>query len=196
MQGQTAGTGLSDRGRAQVQAAATGVRQAAPAGVVSSDLLRCRQTAAVLAAAAGLPVRHDPRLRERSFGRLEGLLWDPARERLAGLVDGRVVDPQQRPVEGESLLDLQDRVRAALERAVDLAGGPVVVVTHGGPVRVTRARPLPGSDWGSVPHAQPLPVCLRPARHRPVGATAQWDSGPAAPTGTAPPPAPERQHRA
>jgi broad specificity phosphatase PhoE len=43
------------------------------AALWSSDLLRARQTAACVAEATGLPVKHDERLREFHVGRREGL---------------------------------------------------------------------------------------------------------------------------
>jgi len=41
--------------------------------IYSSDLLRCRETAAVLGGAMGLEVNYDQRLREMSFGEHEGM---------------------------------------------------------------------------------------------------------------------------
>ena len=43
-----------------------------PTRIVSSDLRRAADTAAALAALTGLPVKHDPRLRERYFGEWQG----------------------------------------------------------------------------------------------------------------------------
>ncbi|WP_300766790.1 histidine phosphatase family protein [uncultured Bifidobacterium sp.] len=48
--------------------------------VVSSDLVRARQTAEALADAIHVGVRCDARLRERSFGRWEGLTREEVRE--------------------------------------------------------------------------------------------------------------------
>ena len=163
VQGQTGGTGLSPRGREQVAAAAAALGRAAlrPAAIVSSDLQRCRQTAAVFAEMLGVPVRLDPGLRERSFGVLEGRSWDDVPGAAVGVVGGGVVDPDVRPPGGESVADLAGRVADALGRAVGV-GGPVLVVTSGGPVRVATAPgPPAGMPWGPVRHATPLAVCLR-----------------------------------
>lgn len=163
VQGQTGGTALSERGRRQVQAAAAGLAEAPlrPTAILSSDLERCRETAAVLAATLALPVEEDARLRERSFGLLEGRCWDGVPGEAVGVVGGHVVDPRVRPAGGESVADLADRVAAVLRDAAALPG-PVLVVTHGGPIRVaTRTGDLPGMPWGPVPHARPLAVCLR-----------------------------------
>jgi probable phosphoglycerate mutase len=142
-------------------AAAVGRGPVRPAAVVSSDLLRCRETAAVLAAALDLPVAWDADLRERSFGELEGRSWDHVPGAAVGVVGGLVVDPDVRPPGGESVADLAARVGRALGRAARRAG-PVLVVTSGGPVRVATA-PVPpsGMPWAPVRHATPFAVCLR-----------------------------------
>jgi probable phosphoglycerate mutase len=163
VQGQTGGTGLSARGRAQVAAAAAAFGRGTlrPVAVVSSDLQRCRETAEVLAAVLDLPVTWDADLRERSFGALEGRSWDDVPGAAVGVVGGVVADPGVRPPGGESVDDLSTRVARALGRAAR-AGGPVLVVTSGGPVRVATAPgPPAGMAWAPVRHATPLAVCLR-----------------------------------
>jgi probable phosphoglycerate mutase len=180
VQGQTGGTGLSARGREQVAAAATALGRGPvrPVAVVSSDLLRCRETAGVLAATLDLPVTWDAGLRERSFGVLEGSAWDDVPGAAVGVVGGVVVDPGVRPPGGESVTDLAARVAGALGRAARM-GGPVLVVTSGGPIRVATAPgPPAGMPWAPVRHATPFAVCLRrfavaaapsPARPVPAG---------------------------
>jgi broad specificity phosphatase PhoE len=129
--------------------------------VVSSDLERCRQTAGVLAEALALPVRYDPDLRERSFGVFEGRPWDDVPDGAVGLAGDRVTSPGTRPPGGESVTDLSRRVAGALDRAGRLPG-PVLVVTHGGPIRVARGFGTAGRPgWPPVPNAVPIPVCLR-----------------------------------
>jgi probable phosphoglycerate mutase len=163
VQGQGAGTGLSRLGERQVRAAAARVLRTPvrPAAIVSSDLERCRQTAQVLAEALDLPVRLDPDLRERSFGLLEGRLWADLPPAAAGVADGWVTSPSVRPPHGESVDDLAVRVFRALRRAAS-GPGPVLIVTHGGPIRVaTGFGRQPRSAWPAVPHAVPLGVCLR-----------------------------------
>lgn len=70
-------TGISDvpitpRGREQADRLARWAVTAALDAVWSSDLLRARATAEPVAAAMGLPVHIDSRLREVDFGRAEG----------------------------------------------------------------------------------------------------------------------------
>ena len=71
-------TGVTDVphevGQGQARLLASWARGAKLTGVVSSPLLRARETAAGAARAADLQLRTDPRLRELDFGVAEGLL--------------------------------------------------------------------------------------------------------------------------
>lgn len=64
---------LNGAGRRQAARAAQALAQWRPAKIISSDLSRAADTARALADAAGVGVELDSRLRERSFGRWEGL---------------------------------------------------------------------------------------------------------------------------
>jgi 2,3-bisphosphoglycerate-dependent phosphoglycerate mutase len=55
--------------------------------VVASDLFRARQTAHAFADILGLPVTYDQRMRERSFGRWEGLTREEIRQMDADAYD-------------------------------------------------------------------------------------------------------------
>lgn len=105
----------------------------APA-MVSSDLMRCRQTAGPIAAALDLDCPVDARLRERAYGVFEGRTHpevqrdDPERfERWLRR------DPDFDVEGGESLRTFARRIESVL---VELAGAhrgrTLVVVTHGG----------------------------------------------------------------
>lgn len=65
--------GLDETGRAQAASLAPYIASLSPSNLWSSDLARARQTAAVLASAAGLEVRPDARLREFDVGERAGL---------------------------------------------------------------------------------------------------------------------------
>jgi broad specificity phosphatase PhoE len=98
--------------------------------VVSSDLSRAAETAAVLTALLGVPLRLDARLREHGMGLWEGLTRDEVGERypeqLADWMAGRPV----RGRGGEDPAAVSDRAVGAL---ADLPAARVaVVVTHGG----------------------------------------------------------------
>lgn len=117
---------LSELGVAQARSAVlkmpTGFAQ-----VVTSDLVRARRTAELLAAGLGLPLEVDPRLRERYAGPWQGLTREEIDARWPGmLADGR------RPDDYEADEDLLERVLPALTGFES----PTIVVTHGGVIRV------------------------------------------------------------
>jgi len=141
---------LTGQGRAQARATATLLAEAAPRArmVVSSDIARARETARLLADHLELPLRYDAGLRELNMGLLEGRRFD---ERLdAGTVedaiDGLWLDTSLRAPRGESVRDLHQRVHATLARLA--AGAPadeLILVTHGGAVRVATVPDCPAS---------------------------------------------------
>jgi probable phosphoglycerate mutase len=150
---------LSTAGRAQARALAERIATERVDHLLTSDLGRTRDTAAVIAARLGLSAVADPRLRERSYGELEGKTWveierdDPATyERLAQRDAGFVVPG------GESAVQFRDRVVAAID---DLArqhrNVVLAVVTHGGVLgmvyRHTYRIPLELPRTYSVPNA-------------------------------------------
>ena len=74
LQGQT-DSPLSDLGRSQAEATAKLLSGETIDTILSSDLGRTRDTAAAIAQATGAQVLFDARLRERSYGELEGHTW-------------------------------------------------------------------------------------------------------------------------
>ncbi|MEV6370482.1 histidine phosphatase family protein [Micromonospora musae] len=135
VQGQT-DVPLNDLGREQARASAPLLAALRPDVIVASDLSRAADTAAALAAVTGLPVTGDARLRERHFGRWQGLTLTEVAERFPDeYARWRAGDPDP-GAEIETLGDLGERVGAALRAAAAAAaGGTVVVATHGGGAR-------------------------------------------------------------
>lgn len=128
---------LNELGHRQAAEAAQLLLRLWPAAIVASDLRRAADTAAALAALAGLPVRPDPRLRERYFGAWQGLrMADVARTRPEEHARWRAgADVVGDGI--ETLDDLGKRVGDALQDAACLGppGGTVVVATHGAAAR-------------------------------------------------------------
>lgn len=126
---------LDEVGRAQARSAAVTLAAYRPDLIVSSDLRRAADTAAALSAATGLPVRLDPRLRERHLGAWQGML---ASEIQAAHPEQFARWRRGEPV-GCGIEDLDvfaKRVGAATLDAVTRAdGGTVVLTTHGGASR-------------------------------------------------------------
>jgi broad specificity phosphatase PhoE len=128
---------LTSRGIRQAHDAAGQLRGRPIGAVYASDLQRAVATAAPLAAALGLDFTRDPRLRERCLGVLEGTKSVTVPAALSGVAGRRVIDPDARPPDGESLRDLYWRVAGFAD---DLLGrGEIAVVAHGGTLRVLTA---------------------------------------------------------
>ncbi len=137
IQGQS-GSGLTERGRLQATGTAAWVAATHPtATLVTSDLQRCRETAAPIAAGLGVTALEDAQVRERSFGRWEGRTLDEIEAEDPELWRRwRSGQDVVREVGGESGADLSARVSAAFLAHVEplAEGDTIVVVTHGGPV--------------------------------------------------------------
>lgn len=130
--------GLSATGHDQVRAAATALAGQYPdARLVTSDLQRCRETAAPLAAALGRGCVEDPRLRERNFGAWEGRTrFEVERDDEERWLRWRAGEDVIAEIGGESASALVARVKPVF---VDLLAstpseGVTIAVTHGGPI--------------------------------------------------------------
>lgn len=142
---------LDDVGLAQAAEAGPHIAKAGPAAVWSSDSSRARDTAAAI----GLPVQVDPRLREVNLGSFEGGTQQ----------EWQVQDPQTfaawraghdvRRGGGETYAEVAVRATAAVREALSTLPGPddlLVVVSHGGAIRavVTALLELPAAPWARL----------------------------------------------
>jgi 2,3-bisphosphoglycerate-dependent phosphoglycerate mutase len=135
VQGQ-GGVGLADEGVAQAERLAAWVAETHPAAtVVSSDLQRCRETAAPVGQALGTDVVLDVDLRERHFGAWQGrdhadlAATDP--DRWGRFCAGADVVEE---VGGESNRALAARAVAAFRRLTSSGPDTVLAVSHGGTI--------------------------------------------------------------
>lgn len=127
---------LSPQGRTQAAQAAPLLAARSPDAIVASDLARALATAAPLAELTGLPVRRDPRLRERSYGDWEGLTMAEVAERFPEARARQRAGHHDLGYGIEPMAEVQKRVAEALREAADIRpGGTTVVVTHGGAAR-------------------------------------------------------------
>lgn len=127
--------GLTDAGRSQVRAslseALPWLRR--PVAIVSSPLLRARETAAIAGEVFEAGVRVDHRLIERGFGDLE--LGSDDRYASVWELDRR--DPTHRTWEVESVVDVWARLSQLLDELRDhpparaAPGSSVLLVSHG-----------------------------------------------------------------
>lgn len=110
--------------------------------VVTSGLLRARETAAI--ALPGVAAESDERLREMGFGAWDGLTWDECEARDGDLIRRWVDDPSAvSPPGGESAGVFEARIAAAL---ADLpAEGDHLWVAHAGVIHAILAH------WMEVP---------------------------------------------
>lgn len=125
---------LNDKGRWQAQRVAQALRDEDIHALYSSDLLRARHTAEAIAARVGVPLVRNADLRERHFGRLEGLTQDEVAAQWPHEARRwRERDPAYGPEGGERLQDFYERcVNALTELAHRHLGQCVALVAHGG----------------------------------------------------------------
>lgn len=148
-QGQT-DVPLNEAGRAQARELADRMRPEVIATVASSDLLRARATAEIVAASLGLAVGVvDHRLREQSFGDFEGLTARECEERFPEAWARYLADWRTTPPGGESGAEVLARVVPAL-REIAGRGSPALVVMHGRALR-TFVREVLGPIPGAAP---------------------------------------------
>lgn len=125
---------LSPLGLAQAEHLAQALVDEPLAAIYASDLQRARQTAEAVAAAHGLPVQQDRDLRERAFGRFEGLTWQEIEQGYPeDAARWRRREPEFAVGGGESLVQFSARCLAAAHRAASAhRGRSIALVAHGG----------------------------------------------------------------
>ena len=126
--------GLNATGLWQAQRAGQALADERIGAIYASDLSRAWQTAEEIAKPHGLTVQAEPGLRERAFGRFEGMSFAEIEAMLPeDARRWRERDPEFEPEGGESLLVFRDRVtRVAAELAARHPGELVTLVAHGG----------------------------------------------------------------
>lgn len=125
---------LNTRGLRQAELLALALRDEPIAAFYASDLSRALQTAHTVARRHGKTVTAHSGLRERAFGRFEGVTWSDIEANWPDDARAwRQRTPDFAPEGGESLLQLRARVVATLESlAAEHPGEQVMVVAHGG----------------------------------------------------------------
>lgn len=137
---------LSQAGAARIRAAAAHPCLQDAQAILTSPLLRARQSAALLAEHLALPVSEDRRLIEISYGSWEGLSQPQVKARWPSLLRLWKTAPEDVVFpEGGSLPELHEAVRAFLAD-VGRATRDIIAVTHQGTIRVAilaaEGRPL------------------------------------------------------
>ncbi|MFN0184730.1 MAG: histidine phosphatase family protein [Aquabacterium sp.] len=150
---------LNATGRSQALALAAALGSEPIDVVVSSDLSRAQETAAIATAALGQDIERDPRWREQHFGLLEG----------QELADVQATQPQlwaqwlrhdpdfALPGGAESVRAFHERVVGAVQALAQAhAGRRVALFTHGGVLdmlwRTAHGLPLAGPRECAIPN--------------------------------------------
>lgn len=143
---------LDSLGRQQAAAAATRLAAMAPDRIVSSDLIRALDTAAVLGSLTGLRVSADPDLRETFAGDWQGMTRAQLQRQAGAELAAWAAGSDLRPGGGERRSEVAARVVGSVHRALAEVrpGGVLVVVTHGGAARAALGQllGLPVANWG------------------------------------------------
>lgn len=175
------------QGHTDIELNAAGIKQARAAAdwlqqhhtdirhIYSSDLSRALRTASIVGEALGLSPTATQNLRERRYGRFEGLTYQQAEidfPKEYALFESR--DPDfAMPDDGESLKDIFNRITQTLETIAQAhVGETIAIVCHGGVLdiinRFVRQNPLHEKRDFDVPNAG-----LNWISYQPEG-TPQW----------------------
>jgi broad specificity phosphatase PhoE len=148
---------LTAEGLAQAAVVAPEVARLKPARLISSDLRRAADTAAVVAAACGVPVEIDPRLRETHLGEWQGRTVPEIEARWPGAIATWRQDPNWAPPGGESRIEVVRRSTPVVDELDDaMADGSesstAVLVAHGGMIAglVCGLLAMPIESWPAI----------------------------------------------
>jgi broad specificity phosphatase PhoE len=158
VQGQACGPVLTAKGRREAARVAESLGDVTITAIHTSDLGRALETATIVGRALGIPLQSTSLLRERNFGVAQGRPLSELASAASGIEGDRVVDADARPPEGESLREMYERVGAFISELEQRAPeGDVLVVTHGGVIRIAQAYcagvGVEAMTWGPVPNA-------------------------------------------
>ncbi len=127
---------LTELGRAQAAAAAARLASAGARAVVTSPVRRARETAELVARAAGVELAIEPGLRETDFGDWEGYTFGEVQQKWPRELTAWLADTAVAPPFGESFDATATRVRQARDRVLATYGGQrLVLVSHVTPIK-------------------------------------------------------------
>ncbi len=139
---------LSEDGEAHARALAPELAAMNPARIFHSGLGRSKFLAELIASHAQTPLAKDARLAEMNFGDWELKSWDQIYAEVGHDIGRLTSEPDTfAPPGGETVHAVRDRIVAWAEELPD--DGPIVAVSHGGPISALR-RTLSGQghqDW-------------------------------------------------
>jgi len=125
-------TPLNKKGREQAESIGNALKNENIDLIISSDLARAKETAEIISKITKAELVIDERLRERGFGKAEGLSRE---EMLKKYSD--VYDYETRTPGGESFKDLEKRAWDSFkEHAKNHGHKNIIIVSHGGTIRM------------------------------------------------------------
>ncbi len=135
---------ISSEGQAQAHWLARRLRTQSVTTIYTSDLLRAQQTAEIIATQFPHPAQIEisSSWREIAFGAWEGLTYEQIAQQFPSNLDFFTDPVSTSPPGGESLTTLAQRIRQAFitlahaSSAPSAKEGDIVLVSHGGPLRV------------------------------------------------------------
>jgi 2,3-bisphosphoglycerate-dependent phosphoglycerate mutase len=147
-------TPLNATGRQQAHVLAEKVAESHPIRTIwASDLSRAAETARIVGDRVGLTPRLDPRLREGNRGLWEGRRFAEVEAEQPELyADWLRAGPDFRFPDGETLLEQQTRVLAALADLRASGPLPALAVCHRGSIRVVMCAEDPRGLWAFHRH--------------------------------------------
>ena len=122
---------LTAEGRADSAELGRRLRGESIGRIVSSDLCRARETAAIVAAELNLTVEIDPRLNEISYGAWDGLAWAEIESRFPDAAARKLSDWFRFTPEGmEPFPDFFARVKQAWDSLAETGPAQTAIVAH------------------------------------------------------------------
>ncbi|MDP7975598.1 MAG: histidine phosphatase family protein [Thermoprotei archaeon] len=122
---------LTEVGRAQATAAGMWLRKVKPTLIITSPVTRARETAELISAATGAPVRAEERLREARLGLLAGKNYEEFAKADPNWYTDYFDEASKYGI--EKFMSIRQRMISALGE--NWGPGPIVVVSHLEPIR-------------------------------------------------------------
>ena len=134
---------LTETGFGQATAAAKRLAAENLDVIVTSPLMRARQTAEAVSSATGAPVVMEDGFRETDFGAWEALTFAEVRDRWPTEMSAWLADPTVAPPAGESFSAVRSRVMRALDALLtEYRSRRVLIVSHVTPIKTLIAQAL------------------------------------------------------
>ena len=127
---------LNQTGILQAERLAQFIRNIGAQAVYASDLRRAQQTASIIADVLELDVKQDKRFRERDMGKWQGLTRTEMRNWYPSQFKELMANPPGYQIPGgESRREMEKRVRAGFDDAIDSDHELIVIVSHSSAIR-------------------------------------------------------------